>query len=65
MGRSSGDGRMPRRPELDYLHDEQTREALRAGLREVGANTHYNDYSADDTPPTSSPSGTKGPEPLH
>ncbi|GAB3691496.1 SGNH/GDSL hydrolase family protein [Nocardiopsis oceani] len=64
MGRSSGDGRMARRPKLDYLHDEETREALRQQLREVGADTHYNDYAADDTPPTSSPSGTKGPEPL-
>lgn len=64
MGRSSGDGLLPRRPELDFLHDEQTREQLREELRRSGADTHYNDYSADDTPPTSSPSGTKGPEPL-
>ncbi|GAA1457713.1 SGNH/GDSL hydrolase family protein [Nocardiopsis exhalans] len=64
LGRSSGDGLQARRPVLDYLHDEETREQLRKQLREVGADTHYNDYSADDTPPTSSPSGTKGPEPL-
>ena len=64
MGRSSGDGRVPRRPELDYLHDEETRERLRRELKEAGADTHYNEHSVDGTPPTSSPSGTKGPEPL-
>lgn len=63
MGQSSGDGLVARRPELEFLHDEETRERLRRELDEAGADTHHNDFSAGDAIPISSPSGTKGPEP--
>ncbi|WP_231493929.1 SGNH/GDSL hydrolase family protein [Nocardiopsis sp. CNT312] len=34
MGRSSGDGRLPKRPALDYLHDEATRLRMARALDE-------------------------------
>ncbi|WP_304450912.1 SGNH/GDSL hydrolase family protein [Nocardiopsis sp. YSL2] len=65
MGRSSGDGRLPRRPELDYLHDEATRaEMTRAQQQRREGEPHYNGYApADGSAATSSPSGTRGPGP--
>ncbi len=64
MGRSSGDGLLPRRPELDYLYDEETRERLRRELERAEALPRQDDRSVEDTRPTISPSGVKGPEPL-
>ncbi|AFR08246.1 GDSL-like Lipase/Acylhydrolase family protein [Nocardiopsis alba ATCC BAA-2165] len=64
MGRSSGDGLLPRRPELDYLYDEETRERLRRELERAEALPRQDDRSVEDARPTISPSGVKGPEPL-
>ncbi|MEU3232123.1 SGNH/GDSL hydrolase family protein [Nocardiopsis alba] len=64
MGRSSGDGLLPRRPELDYLYDEETRERLRRELERAEALPRQDGRSVEDARPTISPSGVKGPEPL-
>ena len=62
MGRSSGDGLLPKRPELDYLNDEETRARIARDIAEGRSPLGPVDSTAD---PTSSPSGAKGPEPLH
>ncbi len=65
MGRSSGDGRMPKRPRLDYLHDETARAEIARTIEEGGAKeAAYNGFDPVEGMPTSSPSGTKGPEPV-
>lgn len=65
LGRSSGDGREARRPTMDYLHDERTRaRLLRKAPEPVAEQPSYNGYPVEGSAaPTSSPSGTKGPEP--
>ena len=71
MGRSSGDGRQPRRPRLDHVYDEATRERIRRDLEErkfeeLGRAGHPENETplSDSALPTSSPSGTKGPDPV-
>ncbi|MBE2999674.1 SGNH/GDSL hydrolase family protein [Nocardiopsis sp. HNM0947] len=64
MGRSSGDGRMARRPQLDHLYDEATRERLARDLAAQNGEDAQGSASAQaEEAPTISPSGTKGPEP--
>lgn len=65
MGRSSGDGRLPKRPRLDYLHDEATRAEIARSLN--GSRAHepvYDSYTPGEKTPVNSPSGTKGPDPV-
>ncbi|WP_306368402.1 SGNH/GDSL hydrolase family protein [Nocardiopsis sp. CC223A] len=62
MGRSSGDGLLPKRPELDYLNDEETRARIARAIAEGRSPLVPVEDAAEQ--PTSSPSGVKGPEPL-
>ncbi|WP_159943748.1 MULTISPECIES: SGNH/GDSL hydrolase family protein [unclassified Nocardiopsis] len=65
LGRSSGDGRQPKRPHLDYLYDEATRaEIARAVAEGRVREAAYNGFDPVGSTPTSSPSGTKGPDPV-
>ncbi len=62
MGRSSGDGLLPKRPELDYLNDEASRERIARAIAEGRSPLPQVEEASEQ--PTNSPSGVKGPEPL-
>lgn len=65
MGRSSGDGRLPKRPRLEYLHDEAVRAEIAREIAEGKAReAAHNGFEAAESAPTSSPSGTRGPDPV-
>lgn len=63
MGRSSGDGRMARRPQLDFLYDEATRARVARDLTPEAPDSAQGPVAPVEEIPTISPSGTKGPEP--